>query len=373
MKLSNQIVTFSAGNTSPYEMFADYYRHYSDEVQGKNIGTYKKFAEDGHAISLADKQTQMNEVMFAEIERVAGQKRPEGMSPEIWATNPNFKWSTFAVVTMMIETILPDTIINSIGLYTDMRFIGWGDVAHFEVPNHALFTTSLGANAQRNTMVQRQYKADATIPVYNHVITSSVDLYAVLAGRMNLAEFASRAVISIETEMTKEAYNAVVAGITASTVPAALKYEGVFDMEKLITMCQTVGAYNFGMKPVIAGTTVGLMKVLPDSAAGYRLNADANGPRINLIRTAYDYDFMVLPQVATGDYTNYSLALENDLLMVLSPASDKLIRGVIEGSTLSNSNDYYDNANLTSKYTINKRFGFEYLSGAVAGSYKITA
>lgn len=372
MKLSNGIITFSGGQTNPYEMFADYYRHYSKEVQGKDIGAYKQFAEDGRALSLSDKQKQMHEVMLSEIERVAGYSRPKNMASEIWASNPNFKWSTFAVVTMMIETILPDTIINSIGLYTDMRFIGWGDVPHFEIPNRALFTTSLGANAQRNTMVQRQYKGDATIPVYNHVISSSVDLYAVLANRMNLAEFASRAVISIETAMTKEAYNAVVAGITASTVPAALKYEGAFDMEKLITMCQTVGAYNFGMKPVIAGTTVGLMKVLPDSAAGYRLNAEADGPRINLIRTAYDYDFMVLPQIATGDYTNYSLALDNDLLMVLSPAADKLVRGVVEGSTMTNSNDFFDNANLTSKYTINKRFGFEYLSGAVAGSYKIT-
>lgn len=372
MKLSNEIIRFSGGNTNAYEMFHDYYCHDSAERQNKNIGSYKEFAEDGHRISLAEKEKQMHEVMLSEIERIAGSKRPSGVNPEIWASNPVFKWATFAVTTMMIETILPDTIINSIGLYTDMRFVGFGDVAHFEIPNRALFTVSQGANAQRTTMIQRQYKSDATVPVYNHVITTSVDLYAVLAGRMNLADFARRAVISIETDMSKEAYNAVKAGITASTVPSALKYEGVFDMEKLITMSQTVGAYNFGMKPVIAGTTVGLMKVLPDAAAGYRLNADANGPRINLIRTAFDYDFMVLPQVATGNYTDYSLALDNDLLMVLSPASDKLVRGVIEGSVLSNSNDYYDNANLTSNYTINKRYGFEYLSGGVAASYKIT-
>lgn len=372
-KLSQDIVKFSGNKTDCYAMFADYYNRYSAEVLKKNIGTYTDKAQDGRVISLSEEADQMHEAMLAEIERIAGQKRPENMAPEIWASNPNFKWATFAVVTAMIETILPATLIDSIGLYTDMRFIGWGDVAHFEVPNRALMTVSTGANAQRTTMIQRQYKSDYIVPVYNHVITASVDLYSVLAGRMNLAEFARKAVISIETAMTREAYNAVVTGLqNVNSGISALNYTGAFDMEGLITMAQTVGAYNYNMKPIIAGTSVGLMKVLPDAAAGYRLNADADGPRINLIRTAFDYDFMVLPQVATGDYTSYSLALNDNQLFVISPAADKLVRGVVEGSTLSNSNDYYDTANLTSNFTINKRYGFEYLSGATAGSYIIS-
>ena len=45
---------------------------------------------------------------------------------------------------------------------------------------------------------------------------------------------------------------------------------------------------------------------------------------------------------------------------------------VLEGSVLTNTNDYYDNADLTSNFTMNKRYGFEFLSGAVAGEYNIT-
>lgn len=366
-KLSTDIITFAgANNTSAYEKFADYYKHFSAEVLKKNIGSYDS------TISFAEKEIKMNEAMLAEIERVSSQKMPEGMTAEMWASNPNFKWASFAVVTMMIETILPLTIMDSIGLYTDMRFVGWGDVPLFDVPTKALPLVSKGANAQRTTLIQKFYRGNATVQVVNHVITTSVDLYRVLAGRDSLAEFARRCVIAIETDMTREAYTTIVNGLTGVSAPSNLNISGVFDMERLIKLCQTVGAYNFGMKPVIAGTTIGLMKVLPDSAAGYRLNADANGPRINLIRTAYDYDFMVLPQVATPDYTNYGLALDDNLLMVISPASDKLVRGVIEGSTLTNSNDYYDNADLTSNFTINKRYGFSYLSGAIAGAYKIT-
>lgn len=366
IKLSNNIVAFAANNTTPYEQFADYYKHYSDEVLGKNIGVYDK------SKSFAEKEEKMNKSMFAEIERVAGAKRPEGVSNEVWASNPSFKWATFAVVTMMIETILPDTVLKNIGLYTDIRNVGFGDVPLFKVPPRSLMTVSMGANAQRTTMIQKQYKSDATIPVYNHVISTSVDLYKVLAGRQSLAEFARIAVISIETNMTLEAYKAMIAGVDGSSRPAALKVEGAFDMTKLIKLCQTVQAYNFGMKPIIVGTAIGLMNVLPDSAAGYRINTDADNMNIQLIRTAYGYDFMELPQVATGDYTNYGLALDDSKLVVISPAADKIVKGVVEGAVLTNSNDYYDNADLTSNFTINKRYGFEFLSGAVSGEYSIT-
>lgn len=366
-KLSEQIVSFSGGNTTAYEKFQDYYKHYSAEVLKKNIGSYDT------QVSFSEKNDKMHDEMLKEIERVTGMSRPVGMADEMWATNPTFKWATFAVVTQMIETILPATVIDSIGLYTDMRFIGWGDVPLFEIPNRALFTVSRGADGQRTTMIQKQFKGNQDVPVYNHVITSQVSLMRVLAKRENLADFARRAVISIETAMTREAYNAVKTGLTGANVPAALKKSGAFSMDTLVTLGQTVGAYNYNMKPIIAGTVGGLMKILPSAAAGYRINTDADAMKIDLIRTAYGFDFMTLPQVATGDYTNYGLALDDNLLMVISPAADKLVRGVIEGSTISNSNDFYDNANLTSNFTINKRYGFEFVSGAVAGSYTITA
>lgn len=41
MKLSNDIVKFSNGNTTVYEQFADYYRHYSDEFLKRILALMK--------------------------------------------------------------------------------------------------------------------------------------------------------------------------------------------------------------------------------------------------------------------------------------------------------------------------------------------
>lgn len=42
-------------------------------------------------------------------------------------------------------------------------------------------------------------------------------------------------------------------------------------------------------------------------------------------------------------------------------------------NTLTNSNQFYDNADLTQNFTMRKDWNFEFVSGAFAGSYKITA
>lgn len=371
-KLPESLVKFAGvENLNAYEMFRDYYARFSDEVLKKNIGPYHTTNKDGKVISFAEADAQMHKALLAEIDRVSGQHMPENFSEQMWASNPNYQWATFAVVLNMIETILPKTIIDSIGFYTDLRFIGWGDVALFDLPNRALPINSLAGNAQRIAPIQKMYRGNNTVEVTNHMMTMSVDMYRVLSGHDSLAEYARRCVIKMETDLSVEAYKALTAGLTAGTVPSQLHIQGAFDMEDLVSLCQRVEAYNYGMKPVIAGTTLGLMKILPDSAAGYRLNVDASNPHVNLIRTAFGYDFLELRQVATGNYTDFGLALNDDLIMVISPAADKLVRGVIEGATLSHSNDYYQTADLSSNYTVMKRFGFGYLTGAVAGCYEL--
>lgn len=370
-KLSNSIIAFAGNNTTVYEMFSDYYNHYSDEVLHKNIGSYSTVNKDGKPITFAEKDEQMRQATIAEVERVANYKMPEGMSYQLFASNPNLTWAAFAVVNMMIETILPRTVIDSIGLYTDMRFVDWGDVPLFDIPNRAFPVVSKAGSASRTQLLQKFYRGNNTVEVENHKISLTVDMYSVFAGRQSLAEVARRAVIAIEADMTREAYNTVKKGLTDVSVPAELRAQGAFDMETLIGIAQRVEAYNFGMKPVFLTTAMGAMKVLPNSADGYRLNTDAKNPELGLMRTVYGYDLMIMNQVATPNYKDFGLALDDNLIMVVSPAADKLLRGVAEGSTLTNGNQYYEAADLSSNWSIDKRYGFGYMSGAIAGSFTL--
>ena len=65
------------------------------------------------------------------------------------------------------------------------------------------------------------------------------------------------------------------------------------------------------------------------------------------------------------------LVLPDDKIFVVSPAQDKLVKAVVSNA-LTNSNQFYDNADLTSDYTTRKMWEFTYASASKAGVYTVT-
>lgn len=365
-KLPLNVAAFAAPTKSEniYTKFQDYFKHYSAEVNGKKYGSYDT------SVSLAQKEAEVNEDYLNEVQKLAHVKFDADTNMMAMAQHPTVKWASMSIVDAMVEAIFPMTIIDSIGLYTEMKTGNYGDSFNFKVKPNSLFVVSKGANAQRTSFVQKQFQGDASLVPFNHVVTVESSLYATLTGQESLAEFARKAAISIQTEMTKDAYNALTGTFKAATFPTQLTVTG-YTTGDVLALCQKVGAYNQGAKPVLAGTAVALSKVLPAGADGFRINTPADNMSIRLIRDFYQYDIMELPQVATGDYSTYSTVLNDNEIYVLSPGSDKIIKGAFEGSTLTNSNDFYDNANLTSNFTMNKRWEFGCITNSTAGIIKL--
>ena len=65
------------------------------------------------------------------------------------------------------------------------------------------------------------------------------------------------------------------------------------------------------------------------------------------------------------------LALDDNKLYVVSPVGSKLVVGAMS-TTLTNSNQFYENADLTQNFTMRKNYGFEFVGAQYAGLYSIT-
>ena len=349
------LVKFASGETR--EKFRDYYFHYMSEVEGKKYGAF----DSTH--SLKEKEEKMNAEFMSEIERISGSTRGE-LSIEMWAMNPQVRFAYDAIIATMIDAILPETIMKQAGLWAEVKTVGYGENAHFTVEPNSIYTVSESASAKRFSQNKKEFAIDVTLGAVNHQITVSAEMYKVLSGVESLARFVRKAVISMETEMGLDAYRALVALTANANFPDALKVAG-YDIDKFIGLCQKVQAYNGGAKPTIIGTKRELYKLLPDSAKGYRMITDAQNPQVNVIRGFFDWDIIELDQVATGK--NYGLALADDKLYVISTGSDKLIKGVIEGGATSYTDANYDNADLSQRTTLNKRYAFDAIGNSVMG------
>ena len=275
--------------------------------------------------------------------------------------------ASFAVVDATVNAILPQVLTPAFGLFTDFRFVSLGDVVKFKIMPNQFFTVSKGGTGERTIHRQKDFAQDIIVAPVEHIVTVYTDMYRVLAGKEDIADFVARVVLAIEQAMYGDALNALMTGLN-NLPTGTYNISGAFDMKTLVKMAETVQVYNAGVRPVIAGSATALMHVLPDSTLGYRGNYDANGGSIELIKNVYGYDVIKMNNAAAQ---GGGLVLPDNKIFVVSPAQDKLVKGVVSNA-LTNSNQFYDNADLTSDYTTRKMWEFVYASAAKAGVYEIS-
>lgn len=191
----------------------------------------------------------------------------------------------------------------------------------------------------------------------------------VLAGKDDLAEAVRAIVISIELDMNAEIITALNTGLEKATYPTQFKENGAFDGRKLVKLAQRVQAYNMMSKPVIMGTASALMSILPDSTLGGRLVIDGRDPVVSYVKDYYGFGIYELPQAPTGK--DFGLALDDTTLYVVSAAVAKPVVMAMSTS-MSNTNQFFDNADISTNFTFRKSYSAEFVGAAYVGSYKIT-
>jgi hypothetical protein len=181
-----------------------------------------------------------------------------------------------------------------------------------------------------------------------------------------LADFTAKAIRSIETQMTVDVYNAMASATAAlpSTATTGLQISG-YSQANLVRLAEQVTAWNQGAKAMLLGTAVGLLDVLPDNA-NYRYDLDSKYVAVGHIPTISGIDVMRLPQVADIT-TPFGRVLSDTNLWVVSPASQKIIKVVLEGSTISNTTGAFENADLSQTTTLYKSWGIAACTNAVMG------
>lgn len=360
MKIANNVLAFAGeANITVYEKFQDYMRHYR-ATQGEKVSF-------NNELDFNEKEIKMNEILRSEVERVSGiSLSTSGVNEASLASNPQVVWATFAVIGAMIDAVIPEVLITNVGLYADIRFGGFGDSFAFDVKPRDLFVVSKHGKAKRTAEVHKQFRGQVTILAELREISTQVSMFKVLCGTESLAEFVMKAVTSIETAMAIDCYtafNTAMGNLPTTPVNGELKVTG-YSQDSLIKLAQRVTAYNGGQKAIIVGTQLALQNVLP-SDANYRYDVQSDYVKIGYIQTAFGYDLMVLPQVADWKEP-FKTVLNDERLYIVSPGAQKMVKLVIEGSTLSHVDGTYANANLTQNATITKMWGTGVATNGVA-------
>lgn len=371
MKIPNNVLKFAGEeNLAPYKMFVDYYNHYK-ALNGDGKVEYQKYSidENGKEVELtfAEKEDKLNAALKREIMRAAGITNFDAFPVAAWQSHPTLRWASFAVVSAMIDMILPDVIVDTMGAFSEVRNIGLGDIAQFTVKPNELFVVSKASRlGKRTTELHKWYSGEVTVAPEAREMTVYVSLIKVLEGRESLAEFVNTMVRSFEYSVNLDVYTAFTAAMDSIPVipNTGLNVAG-YTATEFARLGQAVRTWNGGSNVVAMGTQVALSKILP-ADANYRYDIDSDFVRLGYLNNFHGVQTMVMPQMA--DLSNpFGLRLPDDKIYFFSTGSQKIVKVVFEGSTLSWQDGPYDRANLMQTSTMWKSWGTGIVTNAVAG------
>ena len=327
----------------------------------------KKFAED----SKDDMEKAINKEFMSELCRRTGMTPDENFDGSLrrFANNPNVAKMADDIRDYMIDMLLPETLLTgSLRYFADFRFADLGDSMSFDIQNNALYNVSKAGYRKRSTNMQKLFDTTVTLAPINREITVGTDLFEILTGRVSIAKEVMKAVRSIETAMMFDAYDAFA---TATGNLSGNLAVANYSEASLISLCETVTAYNQGRKAVIIGTPVALKSILPTNS-NYRYLLNDDYVRLGALQQFNGYDVLPLDQVANpyNTTTPYSLKLDDTKIWVVSPAADKIVKIGVGGEMTSHTDAIYDNANLLQMSTLNKAWDCQVITNSVCGIVK---
>lgn len=355
IRIPDNVLMFANGDTDLYKAWGDYFNHY-------RAVNFKADVDYDRSVSFDEKTEKLHKAIEARIGEVAGINNT-GFSDAVWKTNPNYRWATFAVIGSMIDMVIPEVVADDFMQFAEVRNGGFGDNFVFDIASSDLFIVSKGANGKRHTFAQRQFNGQVTLIPEPRFVTVEEDLYRILCGKRNLAEYAMKCALAMEKELSIDVYKAI--NDTYNTLHGNFKEAG-FTEEAFVKLAQRVQAANGGARCVVFGTKLALSKILPSNEYLKMQLGDIYN-RMGYLTTFMGVDLFEIPQKIDDTAGDYSFALEDDKLYFISTGVQKLVKIGFEGETITITDGQYANANLTQATTLQKRWAVGIATNAKYG------
>lgn len=287
---------------------------------------------------------------------------------EAYATNPTYQWAKFAVINKLVDMIIPDIVKGDYMQVANTQTIGYGDSAVFDIKSGDLFTVVENGNSRRHVEAQRQFTGQKALVPTNHTVTTEVDLYRVLAGKENHAEYAMKVVLSIESEIAIDIMAAVKDSFSVLT--ANFK-ENAYSETAFKKLAARVGAANGGAKAVAIGTELGLGTIMPTNDY-LKMGLGETYSKIGYLPVFKNVPLIALAQKIDWSSADYDFALDDSYIYMISPQTQKLVQVVFEGGSLAIADGQFANSNLTQKVSLHKRWVVGLITNSKYGIMKTT-
>jgi len=340
-------------------------RHYAYKNSNKNgsLNHYEKFAQGDYE----EKNKIFNESFTKTIAGLSG-LGSVGLTEFQLQTNPTVQTLSFAVVSQILDIILPQTILDNFYRFAEVKNVGWGDNLVFKVPSRNIYTVSKIAHGIRKGSRQRLGTSDIALNPVMHEVTIYEEFYRIASGKVDWGMYISNVALAFETQITTDIYSALYDSY--SSLGTEYKANTTFAQDTFVELAQRVQAANRGARAVCFGTKVALSRILPDNN-NLKFGLGQDYVKSGYLASAFGVDFFELEQRITPNTNDF--AVNNTDLYIVSMGLDKPVKIGFEGETIVKANNFGDNADLSMEHTLMKSYEAKVATSSKYGIYRLTA
>lgn len=228
-----------------------------------------------------------------------------------------------------VNEVLKVKVDGALDIFAEVARIAHGATKHFYVKNGKIVVEYIALGQE----IRRQKIYGSKVTALPKALGGAV--YAeyddILAGRAEaFTEMVDAIVDAIMAEVMASIQSALKSAM--ANAPSANRYAGVFDLQELRSVCNTVSAYG---KPTIIGTAIALSNIMSDTnfKASMSENMKDQFNKEGFIGTWEGRALVLLPNTFI-DETNTDMVLDNSILYVLPVNADKPVKVTFEGDLM---------------------------------------
>jgi len=143
IRIPERVLKFSdEEHVDLHKKFVDYFNQY----RAINFGSKKDYDT---SVSFEEKGTKLHTAIEAEISKAVGSNGTI-LSESIWKSSPMYRFATFAIISSLVDVVIPEVIAEEYYQFAEVKNGAFGDSFVFDVKSSDLFTVSKNGNARRH-------------------------------------------------------------------------------------------------------------------------------------------------------------------------------------------------------------------------------
>lgn len=293
---------------------------------------------------------ELNETVKKAIKKYAAEKANVGDMYDV--NNPNdykaivgqfsaFRETLFAIETKIIDTVNSKAEVEQSLLMAELRNLADGDSETFDVGSKSLYKVEdVGYSNNVGGRPQYQFMKPEFLTPRPKDASIAVDLFQFNAIGFDFGKQMAKLAISFRVAM----YDSIIAAIFDTTPLVGTPfYKATFAKTTWQELANRVAGAN-GSPAMAYGTNIALGKASDTVGDKWAFGVSTEFIKNGFIRDLYGVNSMVLQQAVNPNDASYTFKVPDDKILILTPATDKPVKVVMEGQTFVVADDGRNNS-----------------------------